>query len=95
MTKPNFRTKSFAALILRNKTLPQTDVYVTSAVWPDLGFLTGLGNIFLVKRSPIFGDFLGYFEDIPFDVKTAAATFWVTFMESWTNVYFSIWSHIS
>ena len=34
-----------------------------------------MANTFLTKVAQIFGDYLGYFENIPFQVKTAAVTF--------------------
>ena len=40
-------------------------------------------------------NFLGYFEKPHFYVKTAVATYWVTFGNSWATCFSNIWSHCS
>ena len=41
----------------------------------------------------IFGYFLGSCENHCFLSQTGEATFWATFVKTWTTFYFNIWSH--
>ena len=41
----------------------------------------------------MYGNFLGYFENITFQEKTAEATFWAIVGRIWAMFYISIWSH--
>ena len=61
-------------------------------MWPDWAVLKAFGDKFSYGNIP--KTFLGYFENINFQVKTAVATtFWATFWTIWATFYFSIWSH--
>ena len=50
---------------------------------------------FLLKNSTNVTCILGYFDNISFQVKTAHATFWASFVKFWPTFYFSIWSYCS
>ena len=47
---------------------------------------------FLLKVAQMYGDFSGFLKSIPFDVKTAVATFLAGIRVIWTTVYYNIWS---
>ena len=55
-------------------------------------FLKVLGHKFTCKCSPIFGDFLFYFERNHLFKKTVAANFWVTIVK-FGYFLLNIWSH--
>ena len=50
--------------------------------------------MFTLKSSPNVSCQLGYFVNITFQVKTALAKFWASFVNIWAIFYFSIWSHL-
>ena len=62
-------------------------------VWPDWAVFERSWLIFFTNVAQILGDFLGYFEKHRLQVKTAVATFWITFGIIWATFYFIIWSH--
>ena len=58
-------------------------------VWPDWVIVLWKKSSF--NSSKIFSDFLGYFENITFQIKCIVATFW----ENLGNFFTNIWSHCS
>ena len=62
--------------------------------------VTRLGDIlkfrmkyFVSKVAQMYSDFWAILKNIPFQIKTALATFWLTFGKIWATFNFSIWSH--
>ena len=67
-------------------------LYGSWAVWPDWAIL----KVFETNiRTKVTQMYINFFENIPFQVKTVMATFWVTFGRNWTTFYIRIWSHWS
>ena len=52
-------------------------------------FFKVLGEFFVTKVVQLCSDFWVILKNIPFQIKTALATFW----KNWATFYFSIWSH--
>ena len=62
--------------------------------------VTRLGDIlkfrmkyFVSKVAQMYSDFWAILKNIPFQIKTALATFWAIFGKNWATFNFSIWSH--
>ena len=55
-------------------------------------FLKGLGDKMSYKSSPKIWRFGLFLKASLFEVKTAATSFWATFVKDWTNFYSKIWT---
>ena len=68
----------------------------STAVWPDwVIFERSWSQIFFKKWPNFMMTFWAILKNIILLVKTAAATFWATFVKIWATFYISIWSHCS
>ena len=68
----------------------------STAVWPDwVIFERSWSQIFFKKGPNFMMTFWAILKNIILLVKTAAATFWATFVKIWATFYISIWSHCS
>ena len=56
-------------------------------------FQNFLATNFRAKVDKIFGDFLGHFEKLQFQIIPTVATFWATFRNIAATFYSNIWSH--
>ena len=75
--------------------LPAVDVNASAAVWPYCDAFEMAWQQFSPKVSKIIHNFWAIFKNGPFQVKSAAATFWSTFGKYWATFYSNIWLHCS
>ena len=68
-------------------------MHTTTSVTRLGDFLNFWVKYFVSKVAQMYSDFSAILKNIPFQIKTALATFWAIFGKIWATFNFSIWSH--